>query len=212
MAIESIRRLKQEYSKSNFKFSKSTKTAYDMLNDAFALIHKDLGDTDKAYQFCNHYANKWFPQDSDTEPEPEEKVDTVPVILNSKSDRMECRKVEEYRQNGSAEFAILIDKQNERVWYYKNLVSVNDDAYKLLCLMAEQPQGKVKYERIYYHLWKLPPGKVRKIMLDRIQKLLKRGIWKSQEELKRHIKIVQGIGVSFTEGTTVLVILKQVES
>lgn len=182
------------------------------VDDIRVMLADEFEDVEQLVAKCEHYVKEWFPPDSDTEPK--EKADTVPVLLNGESKRMECRKVDEYKEKGSAEFSILIDIQNERVWYFKKLVSVKDDAYKFLCLLAEQPQGKIKYERIYYRLWKLKPDlkKVRKPMLDRIQKLLDRGIWKKQEGLKKHIVIDPGIGVKFTEGTTVLVILKQVYS
>lgn len=183
-----------------------TYTLYLLITFAFLTIHNEFRGIRHMYSRCLHYANELFPRDSDPEREPKEKGDTVIVILKGKSDRMKRKQVDAFRESGSSEFAILIDKQNERVWYYKKLVSLKDDAYKFLCLLAEQPQGKVKYERIYYYLWKLGPEAGRKLMRDRIHKLLDRGIWKRQQEMKKHIIIDPGIGVMFTEGTTVLVI------
>lgn len=136
--------------------------------------------------------------------------DSVRVILNGLSDFMKKDTVEKYREHGSSEYTIIIDKTNKRVWYYKNRVLLNPDSYELLCILARScPGTPVRYEKIYYDLWGLTLAKnqIRKTMLDRIQKVVYRAIWPRQEELREHVIIdPHGLGPKITKGSTVLLL------
>lgn len=208
-----------------------------LVSEVFFRLRREFDDLQRLCERCSYYANKCFPLEetrttitttpalenrtltqSDTEPEPEERADTVEVFLNGVYTTMERSKVEMYRRKKKKnekrqDFTLFLHESNRELWFYGKKQTVSGQlAYPLLCLLARmEPEKVFSYEQILRIVWKGDPETLgRENMRAKIRKTIVRYIWtlgSKKQPLEKYVQIDKdGNGVLIAKGSTMLLI------